>query len=93
MDIARLAAILRVPAPFVEAPSEADWARVEAELGTPLPADYREFVGYFGSVRIGTVFVTYSPFDTLKTMNVLIRYGIEIHMIPWEGAHHDVAGR
>ena len=36
MDIARLAAILGVPAPLVEAPSEADWARVEAELGTPL---------------------------------------------------------
>ena len=71
MDIARLAAILGVPAPLVEAQSEAEWARVEAELGTPLPADYRAFVGYFGSVEIGTVFVTYSPFDTLKTVNLL----------------------
>ena len=71
MDIARLAAILRVPSPLVAAPGEADWARVEAELGTPLPADYRAFVGYFGSVEIGTVFVTYSPFATLETVNLL----------------------
>ena len=55
MDIARLAEILRVPDPLVQAPSEGEWARVEAELGTPLPADYREFVGYFGSVEIGTL--------------------------------------
>jgi hypothetical protein len=38
-----------------------DWARVESELGTPLPADYKEYVHWFGPGRFGDYFFVSVP--------------------------------
>lgn len=39
-----------------------DWAAVECAIGTPLPADYKAFVGTFGAGWIGRFLVIHSPF-------------------------------
>ncbi|MGW1467206.1 SMI1/KNR4 family protein [Streptomyces sp. NPDC002308] len=43
-DVERLTALVDPPAP----PRTVDWAAVEEELGTPLPADYRQLVETYG---------------------------------------------
>jgi len=45
----RLISILTPSAEPTFVPSATDWDRVEAELGTRLPGDFRRFVDIYGS--------------------------------------------
>lgn len=53
-----LAALLGDPAPV---PDDVDWHAVEQALGTPLPADYKEFVGTYGAAMIDDHLVICPP--------------------------------
>ncbi len=49
-----VAALMRIVPPPGEGHDERiDWAAAEADLGTPLPADYRDFMTAYGSGSIG----------------------------------------
>jgi hypothetical protein len=50
---ADLRALIRLMPPPTGAGDEVDWAAVEVELGTPLPADYRAFISVYGGGCIG----------------------------------------
>jgi hypothetical protein len=46
-----------------------DWAGFEAEFGTPLPADYKEFVNAYGHGRFNnflTVYLPTSPYEHVE---------------------------
>lgn len=72
MAIADLTAALPAP-PAPNEASSADWADVEARIGTALPADYKAFVEVYGSGRIGGFVWIFNPFSKRETINLLVQ--------------------
>lgn len=62
MSINELTELVAAPETPKEVPAEPDWKKVEAELGTALPGDYKEFVLTFGTGLLGSFVRVYNPF-------------------------------
>ena len=61
MSIDKLVAVLPPPASPRE--TRGDWAAVEAELGTPLPRDYKAYIETYGTGSINHFLWPCSPFS------------------------------
>jgi hypothetical protein len=61
MTRSELIRLLPAPSKPVDPPTAATWARVEADLGTALPDDYKWFVETYGTGQIGEVLWIYNP--------------------------------
>jgi SUKH superfamily protein len=77
VSLERLLAVL--PPPGVPLESQGDWGAVEAELGTPLPADYRRYVERYGSGRIHGFIWPCNPFTANRYLRLQneIRHQLE----------------
>ncbi len=62
MAIAELKELVPPPATPFEVGTLAQWREVEAELGTALPRDYRDFVFAYGSGLFAGLYRVYNPF-------------------------------
>lgn len=72
MAIADLMSVLPPPtAPREAAP--ADWAAVEAALGTSLPADYRAYVEAYGSGKVGDFIWIFNPFSVRDNITLQVQ--------------------
>ena len=67
MSIADLMKLVPPPAKPFEVGTLAEWAKVEAELGTQLPQDYRDFVFAYGSGLFAGLYRVYNPFSGRST--------------------------
>jgi hypothetical protein len=47
------------------------WDMIERELGSELPADYKEFIIKFGAADLGAFIYPLSPFSTQQSRNLL----------------------
>ncbi|MGO1056255.1 hypothetical protein [Crossiella sp. CA198] len=54
-------------------PASIDWDLIEAELGSPLPSDYREFCERYPSVRVNEKFVIMHPVCLSREGDLLFR--------------------
>lgn len=71
MSIEQLSAVLEPPASPVETPRRAeDWAAAEADLGTPLPADYKAFIERYGSGVVDDFLSVFNPFAANEHVNL-----------------------
>src|SRR5438128_2571968 len=68
MAIAELKKLVPPPATPFEVGSLAQWREVEAELGTRLPRDYRDFVFAYGSGLFAGLYRVYNPFGADEYM-------------------------
>ncbi len=59
-NVARIIELL--PPPEVPKFNKGDWREVEAELGTPLPHDFMDFIEVYGAVGICNVLWLHDPF-------------------------------
>ena len=71
MNMKLLQRILPLPPEPQEVKQTDDWHRVESELGTPLPKDYKAFISAYGSGRIDQFLVVFNPFSSNKYVNLL----------------------
>lgn len=62
-DLDRLRTLLPEPSAPVEAPAAGDWDALHERLGFALPADYREFVGRYGSGVVDNFVWVLNPFS------------------------------
>ncbi|MFI5843926.1 SMI1/KNR4 family protein [Catenuloplanes sp. NPDC051500] len=60
--------VLRVPPPATPIHADADWDAIEAALGTPLPADFKELTGRYGAGEFCDLVFAYRP-DQLAAQN------------------------
>ena len=66
MPLEFLKTLVPPPALPFEAGCPKDWGRIEKELGTELPADYREFISCYGSGLFARFYRIYNPFAASK---------------------------
>jgi hypothetical protein len=71
MSLSRLLRIVPPPHTPLEVGSEEDWSQIEAELGTRLPADYKEFIRCYGTGHFAGFYSVYNPFSLNKHVNLL----------------------
>jgi SMI1-KNR4 cell-wall len=69
MSIDRLTQVLPPPAAPLEA--QGDWAKVEAELKTALPADYKEFIRRYGTGNVNEFIWVRNPFSANDNLNLI----------------------
>jgi hypothetical protein len=55
--------------PF-EVPTQAEWAIAEAQLGTQLPDDYKNFISAYGTGAIQDYFIIYNPISEVRVSNL-----------------------
>jgi SUKH superfamily protein len=48
-----------------------DWAAVEAELGTSLPSDYKQFIEAYGTGKINDFIMVFNPFASNRYVNLI----------------------
>jgi hypothetical protein len=65
MSIDALLAVLLPPDQPIEN-ATSDWPAIEAELGTQLPGDYRDFIRLYGTGAIGDVLMPFNPVSRQK---------------------------
>jgi hypothetical protein len=77
MSIQELAAVL--PPPPQPRETTGDWAKVEAEVGTPLPADFKDYVARYGTGVVNEFLWPLNPFAANDNVNLLaeIRFQLE----------------
>ena len=71
----RLRSLVPPPQELLEPADPAAWPRVEAELGTALPADYKQFVEHYGTGVFDDFLWVLSPFATELEANLLAAAG------------------
>lgn len=69
MSIDRLVAVL--PPPDEPLETQGDWARVESEIGTPLPQDFKDFIARYGTGVINGFLWPKNPFAANKNLSLL----------------------
>lgn len=74
MAIEDLRTILLPPAAPIEA-GPADWNKVEGELGTPLPADYKAYIETYGSGHVADFIWVFNPFA--RRDNITLQVQVE----------------
>ena len=77
MTLPELTEILSPPEAPVETGSPEEWSLVEEEIGTPLPADYKEYVATYGTGSIADFLWPYNPFSENRHLNLVWR--VELH--------------
>jgi hypothetical protein len=77
MSVQELAAVLPPPAEPRE--TQGDWARVEAEIGSPLPADFKEYVARYGTGVVNDFLWPLNPFAANDNVNLVseIRFQLD----------------
>src|SRR6266702_6234922 len=63
MSIERLKALVAPPVKAFEVGTLDQWQKVERELGTQLPSDFRDFVFTYGSGLFAQFYRVYNPFS------------------------------
>jgi hypothetical protein len=70
MLLQRLIKLVTPPERAYETGSKSEWARVEKQLGAPLPADYKEFIGRYGSGLFAGLYYVFNPFSASSSFNL-----------------------
>jgi len=73
MKLQTLSFILPPPIHPIGAILASDWAVTEAELGTCLPCDYKEFISLYGTGYIDNFLAIFSPASKNKFINIVER--------------------
>jgi hypothetical protein len=71
MSVEALKRILTPPERPMDAGAPEQWAAVEAAIGTPLPADYKEYIQTYGLGNIDHFITIYTPFTQYKYVNLV----------------------
>lgn len=64
MSIRELTALVKPPAKPSELPRKPNWKSIEKTLGSPLPADYQEYVAAYGTGLLCNFIIICNPFST-----------------------------
>jgi hypothetical protein len=70
-SLERLLSVLPPPAHPAEVSRRDDWKAVEAEMGTTLPDDHKEFIGTYGTGRIDGFLWVFNPFSENENLNLI----------------------
>jgi hypothetical protein len=62
--------VLKVPGNGRVAHTSDEWSRVENELGTKLPGDYKQFINRFGTCRLCDFIWVFDPFSKNQHLNL-----------------------
>src|SRR4051794_30748002 len=73
MQIDELTRVLPPPDSPSEVPTPADWHDAETAIGTPLPADFKAFLGVYGTGCIDDFLYVYSPSARDQNVNLVAR--------------------
>jgi len=71
--LAKLRQLVQPPEESVLVGNKMEWLRVEKEMGTALPPDYKAFIDAYGAGQLGGFFWVYNPFSKHDRTNLLIR--------------------
>lgn len=71
MTIEALCEKMIPPKQPLECGSEEEWHKIEKQLGTALPSDYKEYIRTFGTGKIGAFLLPFNPFAKNKYLNLV----------------------
>lgn len=60
--------------------SDASWMIIEITVGTPLPSDYKEFIGRYGTGRINEFIWIFNPFTKRSNVELLTQQRRQIEI-------------
>ncbi|GGC88842.1 SMI1/KNR4 family protein [Chelatococcus reniformis] len=80
MAFADIETVMPPPTAAIEA-APADWLRVETELGTALPSDYKAYIEAYGSGRIADFIWIFNPFTKRENINLLTQVPRQINVL------------
>lgn len=70
MSLGELCTIVSPPHSPFESGRDEDWSKIEIELGTRLPDDYKKFIDLFGTGNLGNYFYILNPFAFNEFVNL-----------------------
>jgi len=73
MSLTELLEILPVPEFPVNTGDVVAWEKIEANIGSPLPNDYKSFVVTYGSGRVADCIYIWNPFTSTGYLNLIQR--------------------
>jgi hypothetical protein len=76
MSVKELCEILNYPDTLTDIGDYERWQKIEEDLGTSLPDDYKQFIDIFGTVFIGDFIYVLDPFTENHNFNLKERGGM-----------------
>lgn len=73
MSIAKLTKLVPPPNKPISSGTGQDWAKVEKEIGTRLPQDYKDFIAAYGSGSFAQFYTVFNPFAESKWVRLADR--------------------
>ncbi|WP_020475356.1 SMI1/KNR4 family protein [Zavarzinella formosa] len=71
MAVKELVSFIPPPTSPLEVGDQSTWSSIEAELGSPLPSDYRDFVSTYGTGLLANLINVFNPFSRGEYRNLL----------------------
>lgn len=61
-----------------EAPQQHEWPQIEAQLGTSLPVDYKDFISLYGTGKIDNFLWIFNPLSQNENINLATQIRIQL---------------
>jgi hypothetical protein len=78
MSVSDVARLITPPNNPNEAPQQRDWSKIEAQLATSLPEDYKEFVDLYGTGKIDNFLWIFNPFSQNENINLATQVRVQL---------------
>jgi len=70
VSVIDLAKLISPPSSPNEAPQQNEWPQIETQLGTSLPADYKDLISLYGTGKIDNFFGIFNPSSQNENINL-----------------------
>jgi hypothetical protein len=78
MSVIDVAKLMPPPSGPNEAPQQHEWLQIEAQLGTSLPADYKDFISLYGTGKIDNFLWIFNPLSQNENINIATQFRVQL---------------
>jgi hypothetical protein len=90
MSVIDLAKLITPPTSPSEAPQQHEWPQIEAQLGTSLPADYKDFLRLYGTGKIDDFIWIFNPSSRNENINLATQLRVQLAALSELQAYEEV---
>jgi hypothetical protein len=90
MSVIDLAKLITPPSSPNEVPQQHEWPQIEAQLGTSLPADYKDFVSLYGTGKIDNFLWIFNPSSQNENINLATQFRVQLSALSELQAYGEV---
>jgi hypothetical protein len=78
MSVIDVAKLITPPNNPNEVPQQNEWPQIEAQLGTSLPVDYKEFISLYGTGKIDNFLWIFNPSSQNENINLTTQLHVQL---------------